>query len=143
MFLDASIIVAILGREAGYEEIEKRLASAEGTFFVSPLVKFEASVSLARLKAGTARPKGKKPSTALLRQAVKAVDVFVTDLAAEEVSISPEIGKVAVKASIMYGKVVGHRADLNFGDCFAYACAKTLNVALLYKGDDFLHTDLA
>jgi ribonuclease VapC len=40
MFLDASVIVAILGREAGYEEIEKRLAATDGTFFVSPLVKF-------------------------------------------------------------------------------------------------------
>jgi ribonuclease VapC len=143
MFLDASVIVAILGREAGHEEIEKRMTSAEGTFFVSPLVKFEASVSLARLKAGAARPKGRKPSTALLRQAVEAVDAFVADLAAEEVSISPEIGKAAVEASITYGKAVGHRADLNFGDCFAYACAKTLNVALLYKGNDFIYTDLA
>lgn len=142
MFLDASVIVAILAGEAGHEEIEKRLASAEGTFLVSPLVKFEASVSLARLKAGEAKPKG-KPSAALLRQAVEAVDVFVEDLAAEEVPISPEIGKAAVEASITYGKAIGHRADLNFGDCFAYACAKTLNVALLYKGNDFAHTDLA
>lgn len=32
MFLDASVIVAILGREAGHEEIEKRMASTEGAF---------------------------------------------------------------------------------------------------------------
>ena len=58
MFLDASVIVAVLGREPGWEEIEKRLATATGALFVSPLVKFEASVGLARQKAvgSNARP---------------------------------------------------------------------------------------
>lgn len=142
MFLDASVIVAILGRESGHEEIEKRLAGAEGAIYVSPLVKFEASIALARLKAAAAIPKG-KPSAALSRQAAEAVNVFVEDLAAEEVSISPEIGKLAVEASLAYGRAIGHVADLNFGDCYAYACAKALKVALLYKGNDFFHTDLA
>jgi ribonuclease VapC len=32
---------------------------------------------------------------------------------------------------------------LNMGDCFAYACVKTNGAQLLYKGDDFSHTDLA
>jgi ribonuclease VapC len=40
MFVDASAIVAILGREPGHREIEKRLAAVDGRFFVSPLVKF-------------------------------------------------------------------------------------------------------
>jgi len=75
--------------------------------------------------------------------AKKAVDAFVKDLDAEEISITSEIGRRAVDASANYGNAVGHVADLNFGDCFSYACAKTLNVALLYKGDDFAHTDLA
>lgn len=35
-----------------------------------------------------------------------------------------------------------HRAALNFGDCCAYALAKTLNVPLLFKGDDFTQTDI-
>jgi ribonuclease VapC len=142
MFVDASVIVAILGREPGYEEIEKRLATVDGSFFVSPLVKFEASVGLARLKA-TTKAANAKPSPDLLRQARDAIDAFVEDLGAEEVAISPEIGRQALEASATYGKAVGHVADLNFGDCFAYACAKTLGVALLYKGDDFARTDLA
>jgi ribonuclease VapC len=142
MFMDASVVVAILGREPGYEEIVKRLASAEGTLYISPLVKFEASMALARLKAMAVKSK-RKPSSALLRQAMAAVDVLVEDVAAEEVSISPAIGKAAIEASIAYGKTIGHRADLNFGDCFSYACAKTLKVTLLYKGNDFAHTDLA
>jgi ribonuclease VapC len=142
MFVDASVIVAILGREPGYEEIEKRLATVDGSFFVSPLVKFEASVGLARLKA-TAKAANAKPSPDLLRQARDAIDAFVEDLGAEEVAISPEIGRQALETSATYGKAVGHVADLNFGDCFAYACAKTLGVAMLYKGDDFARTDLA
>lgn len=36
-----------------------------------------------------------------------------------------------------------HPAALNMGDCFAYACAKTNDARLLYKGDDFSRTDLA
>ena len=35
-----------------------------------------------------------------------------------------------------------HRASLNFGDCFPYALAKWLGQPLLFKGDDFSHTDL-
>jgi ribonuclease VapC len=138
MFVDASVMVAILAREPGHEEIEKRLAALGGAFFVSPLVKFEASTALARLKAG-----GGKPSPSLLRQAERAVDMFVEDLGADEVTISPEIGRLAIDACAAYGKAVGHIADLNFGDCFACACAKALNVGLLYKGADFAHTDLA
>jgi ribonuclease VapC len=140
MFVDASVIVAILGREPGYEEIEKRLASVEGPFFVSPLVKFEAAVALARQKTSTGAA---RPSPDLLRQARSAVDAFIEDLGAEEIVISPEIGQQALDACAAYGKAVGHIADLNFGDCFAYACAKSLGVALLYKGHDFAHTDLA
>ena len=58
-------------------------------------------------------------------------------------AVSPEVGRFALDASATFGKVVGHVADLNFGDCFAYACAKALKTSLLYKGNDFAHTDLA
>ncbi|MDP3899007.1 MAG: type II toxin-antitoxin system VapC family toxin, partial [Mesorhizobium sp.] len=36
----------------------------------------------------------------------------------------------------------GHRARLNMGDCFSYALAKSRNLPLLFKGDDFIHTDI-
>ncbi|MCK0208796.1 type II toxin-antitoxin system VapC family toxin [Starkeya koreensis] len=41
-----------------------------------------------------------------------------------------------------FGKGGGHPAGLNFGDCFAYALAKEKSEALLFKGDDFTHTDV-
>jgi len=58
-------------------------------------------------------------------------------------SRSPEVGRRAFEACAAYGRAVGHPADFNFGDCFAYACAKELGVGLIYKGHDFAHTDLA
>ncbi|MFD2182313.1 type II toxin-antitoxin system VapC family toxin [Rhodoplanes azumiensis] len=141
MFLDASAVVAILGREPGWEEIAKRLAATDPPFFVSPLVKFEAVLGLARLKAGPAG--AAKPSAELLGRARAAVEAFVEDLGIEEVPITPDIGRRALDACATFGKAVGHPADLNFGDCFAYACAGGLGVPLLYKGDDFARTDLA
>jgi ribonuclease VapC len=41
-----------------------------------------------------------------------------------------------------YGRGTRHAANLNMGDCFAYALAKTKRLPLLFKGDDFIHTDV-
>ena len=53
-----------------------------------------------------------------------------------------EIGRTAIKAFDRFGRG-RHPARLNMGDCFAYACAKTLAVPLLFKDDDFSQTDVA
>ncbi|WP_426127423.1 hypothetical protein [Pararhizobium sp. PWRC1-1] len=55
--------------------------------------------------------------------------------------MTPEIGSIAIETAMIYGKAVGHPADLNFGDCFSYACAKAMNIALEYNGDAFALTD--
>lgn len=49
---------------------------------------------------------------------------------------------IARQAWTRYGKTSGHKAKLNFGDCFSYALAKQRNEPLLCKGDDFVHTDI-
>jgi len=49
---------------------------------------------------------------------------------------------IARRAYREYGKGSGNPAQLNFGDCFAYALAKDRNEPLLYKGSDFVHTDV-
>jgi ribonuclease VapC len=46
------------------------------------------------------------------------------------------------EAAGIRGRGSGHRARLNFGDCFAYALAKTMDEPLLYKGTDFGQTDV-
>ena len=42
-----------------------------------------------------------------------------------------------------FGKGSGHRAGLNFGDCFAHALAKSMREPLLFRGNDFSHIDVA
>jgi uncharacterized protein with PIN domain len=48
-----------------------------------------------------------------------------------------------VQAYRDYGRGSGHPARLNFGDCFAYALARSIGEPLLFKGEDFRHTDIA
>ena len=54
-----------------------------------------------------------------------------------------EAYELAAAAFDRYGRGRGHPAQLNFGDCMAYAVAKAHGVPLLYKGDDFARTDVA
>ncbi len=51
--------------------------------------------------------------------------------------------RIAREAYRDFGRGSGHPAKLNFGDCFAYALAKERSEPLLFKGDDFAHTDIA
>ena len=50
--------------------------------------------------------------------------------------------EAARTAYSLYGRDTGHPANLNMGDCFSYALAKTRNLPLLFKGEDFIHTDV-
>jgi len=54
--------------------------------------------------------------------------------------ITPKQADIAFDAHRRYGR--GTRAKLNLGDCFAYALARSEDVPLLYKGDDFALTDV-
>ena len=50
--------------------------------------------------------------------------------------------EIARQAYRDYGRGSGHPANLNFGDCFSYALARDKREPILFKGDDFNHTDL-
>ena len=56
--------------------------------------------------------------------------------------LDSSVSKLAADAFFHYGKGRGHPARLNLADCLSYAVAKHLNAPLLYKGDDFIHTDI-
>jgi len=56
--------------------------------------------------------------------------------------VSGAQARVARQAYNDFGKGSGHPAKLNLGDCFAYALAKAKREPLLFKGDDFSHTDI-
>jgi ribonuclease VapC len=61
----------------------------------------------------------------------------------ELVAPSPPEMDAAYAAFVAYGKGSGHPVGLNFGDVFSYALAKVRGLPLLYKGNDFAHTDIA
>jgi ribonuclease VapC len=58
-------------------------------------------------------------------------------------AVTEEQAQTAREAYRDFGRGSGHQAGLNFGDCFAYALAKTFREPLLFKGDDFVHTGIA
>jgi ribonuclease VapC len=142
MFIDASVIVAILKPEEDAGDQMQRLDDAGGPFYVSPMVRMEASLSLARAKAEMLG-KDTGPTPEMVRGAGAAVDEFIAALAAEDIAISSEIGLAARNVAVRYGKIVGHKARLNLGDCFTYACASSVGQKIAYKGGDFIHTDMA
>jgi ribonuclease VapC len=143
MFLDASAIIAILAREPEEKLLAFRLRSATSPVLVSPLAVFEAVTGLARKKAKALGGASAKTPPELLKQTRRIVEAFLEEAGAREVIIDADIGRGAQEACMTYGAAVGSPANLNFGDCFAYACAKAHETPLLYKGDDFTYTDLA
>ena len=140
MVVDASAIVAVLNRESDAEIIAGTINARRGRLKISPLAVFEATLALAR--AGSAKS-GRSPSRADMKLAQDVVDAFIRANDISEIDITPAIGRIAIEAAAVYGKAVGHPADLNFGDCFAYACAKAHGASLLFKGEDFARTDIA
>ena len=72
---------------------------------------------------------------------VEIVDSFVKRHAFNFIDIDRGVTKLAVEAFAKFGKG-RHSAKLNMGDCFAYACAKSINAPLLFKGSDFGQTDI-
>lgn len=69
-------------------------------------------------------------------------DRLVADLRLEVVPHTEQQATVARAAYRDFGKGSGHPAQLNFGDCFSYALAATTGEPLLFKGNDFRHTDV-
>lgn len=131
MFLETSAIVESILEGPRAEDIADRIASSSTGFYVGPTVEFEATVVItSKLQCS-------------VEDARELVGRFVRDVRAERMTITPEIGEQAIAAFARYGKGRGHSAQLNFGDCFAYAMAKAAGVPLLYVGNDFAETDLA
>lgn len=127
MFVDASALTAILANEPEALALLEKLEAAEMRA-TSPLAVWEAGVALSRIL--------RIPVATIaftLRAFLKKAEIEVRPL-------PPESGYQALEAFDRYGKG-RHPAKLNFGDCFAYACAKHANLPLLYKGDDFSLTD--
>jgi ribonuclease VapC len=75
-------------------------------------------------------------------EGLRDLDRFIARAGIELVPVDVEQAQAAREAFTRFGKG-RHRAALNYGDCFSYALAAVLGEPLLYKGDDFNHTDIA
>ncbi|KQT64285.1 MULTISPECIES: type II toxin-antitoxin system VapC family toxin [unclassified Aureimonas] len=128
LFLDASAIVGIIAKEDDWKSLNQKYA-LHARRFTSPLAIWEAVTALVRIQAIS------------FERAESMVHRFLESGNAQILPVTAEIGALAVEASRRYGRG-RHKADLNFGDCFAYACARHHDLSLLFKGDDFVHTDI-
>ena len=74
--------------------------------------------------------------------ASRQLDAIAEALRISLAPVTPRHAHLARQAYRDFGKGSGHPAKLNFGDCFAYALAIDADEPLLFKGDDFGHTDV-
>ncbi len=123
--VDASAICAIAFREAEGPAIKLALADADRAI-ISPINYWEAMVSITRREGEGAR---------------LIIEGFLASSEIRIASIGPDDAFAAFDAWRRFGKT-RHRAELNLGDCFAYALAKSRDLPLLFKGDDFAMTDI-
>ncbi|WP_199626806.1 type II toxin-antitoxin system VapC family toxin [Rhizobium sp. OAE497] len=128
MFVDASALTAILTSEEDGPDLLARLQSGSRRL-TSPLAVWETAIAVARILGLD------------VADAHQAVEDFLQLAAIEVIAVPAETRHAAITAYARYGKS-RHPAALNFGDCFAYACARAQRVPLLYKGDDFAQTDI-
>ncbi|MBS9386145.1 MAG: type II toxin-antitoxin system VapC family toxin [Dolichospermum sp. BR01] len=75
------------------------------------------------------------------QQGVENLNLLIAALSITIVPFTVEQAQLASAAFLKFGKG-RHPAKLNMGDCFSYALAKSTNQPLLFKGNDFIHTDI-
>jgi ribonuclease VapC len=128
VLIDASALTAMIAGEDDARDLLERMAR-QPERMTSPLAVWETVIAVAR-RLGIP-----------IEHAAQATDEFLALMSIDVVAVPSAAGRVAIEAYRRFGKG-RHPASLNFGDCFAYACARITGVPLLYKGDDFPQTDI-
>ena len=128
MFIDASALTALLTDENDARELLSRMQQVP-IRVTSPLAVWETVIAVARIL------------DLEISEVAGAVERYLTLMEIETVSVPPETAVIALDAFARYGKG-RHPAKLNFGDCFAYACARHFGQPLMFKGGDFPQTDI-
>ena len=126
MIVDTSALVAILLDEPERQAFVSAIAATE-TAKMSAASLLEIAVVVDRRR---------DPNLS------RALDSLLDRLQVQVVPFDEEQARVGRAAYRDFGRGSGHAARLNLGDCFAYALASTTSAALLFKGDDFAHTDV-
>ena len=125
MVIDTSAIVAILFDEPDQRRYGEAIEAADVR-----LVSAVTRVELSFVVEGRKREAGRDRLERFFR---------LTD--ADIVAVTPQQAEIAIGAFRRFGRG-RHRAALNIGDCFSYALAVAADDTLLFKGDDFAHTDI-
>jgi len=125
MVIDSSALMAIFLHEPQRDAFLDAIERAE----------------MRRISAASVLETGMSLETRLGEDAGREFDLFLIRSQIEIVPVDAEQVEVARAAWRTFGKG-RHPAALNFGDCFAYALAKTLGEPLLAKGRDFAQTDI-
>jgi len=126
MVIDTSALLAILQDEPERRSFNEAIEAAESRR-ISTATFVEVSIVVeARFGA----------------DGLRDLDLLLSKAAIELLPVDEEQARTARHAYSRFGKG-HHSAGLNFGDCFSYALAKVLGEPLLFKGEDFVHTDIA
>ncbi|MGN6333857.1 MAG: type II toxin-antitoxin system VapC family toxin [Motilibacteraceae bacterium] len=126
MIVDTSAVIAILREEPDAERYVEALGAAPGAA-LSAATYVEAAVVV--------DASGDPVLSARFDELLRVAGIVVEPLTAEHAAL-------ARAAYRDFGKGSGHPARLNFGDCFSYALARANDDTLLFKGNDFSHTDV-
>ena len=123
--VDSSALFALVAGEAEASDFTRIMLTNE--IAMSAATRLEVDIVV----HGRLGPDG----AARLTQILKEVDLKI-------VGFTEAHANIAAQAYRKYGRGSGSPAKLNFGDCFSYALASSLDAPLLFKGDDFSKTDL-
>jgi ribonuclease VapC len=127
MIIDTSALIAIMREEPEAALFLQKMENALGTLKMSAGNWLETGVVADSEERGTA---------SLL------LDNIYERLNLQIVPVTFEHAEIARKAYRVFGRGRGHKAKLNYGDCFAYALAAQTGESLLFKGNDFSETDV-
>ncbi|MGA3106775.1 MAG: type II toxin-antitoxin system VapC family toxin [Terriglobales bacterium] len=126
MILDTSAVIAILRLEPQAAEFARIIERAAQTRMSA----------VSYVEAGAVIDGSKDPvASRRFDELIEAAQVVIEPVTEEQ-------ARIARQAYRDFGKTSGHKAKLNFGDCFSYALAKSKGKALLFKGQDFSRTDV-
>lgn len=125
MIVDSSAFVAVL------------LDEPEGESFRAALASEPVRLSAATLTECTIVLAGKQAEGLVLD-----FEDLLRAISADVVALDESQARIASDAYRRYGRGSQHPAKLNYGDCFSYALAISLDEPLLFKGDDFIRTDV-
>ena len=127
MIVDSSAVVAMVREEPGHDDLLTALDRSLSRPMISAVSYVESAIVLDAQR-----------DPVLSGRLDQLLDVFQVEV----VPVTTSQARRAREAYRDFGRGSGHLARLNFGDVFAYALAAETGETLLYKGDDFGHTDV-